>query len=506
MCGLVQIWQFADQGRTGFLSRVEFYNALKLVTVAQTGREITPELVRAALTGPAAAQIPPPRISSPAGPAGGASGGAAAGSQGPGPVQGAGAPAAQGLANGQDGQARSVQGSNGGASGRPASTQGNGLAGSQGALGGAPAAKQFSPHTNSAPSAPMAQGGYGGAAKQLAPQTNSLSAGGSGVPQLTSQTSSLSRYPPSAGQVQVAPTGFSQQGWARPPAAGGQPVRPSLGSLFTTNSAWPAKESNPASGTSQGAGSSGGGSMGPGPVLVTPSSGQSRSVTPASSGPVMASNANAGGGSAATVEGAGPAAVVAPSSAKEGVAGAGFNGGMELFSGGFKASGASGVGSGPVGSGAGASTVSGSQGVKAASVPGLGQSKAGGGGGVKQLEESMFSAPAVPSMQIAAQGGGRGPGGGASAQGRGPSGSGAMGMVAGSGAMAQGGPGMGASWPQMSGNDVERYSRVFTKVDTDKDGKITGEQARELFLSWQLPRGSVDACVVSGEVQIGVDG
>lgn len=79
-------------------------------------------------------------------------------------------------------------------------------------------------------------------------------------------------------------------------------------------------------------------------------------------------------------------------------------------------------------------------------------------------------------------------------------------MVAGSGAMAQGGPGMGALWPQMSGNDVERYSRVFTKVDTDKDGKITGEQARELFLSWQLPRGSVDACVVSGEVQIGVDG
>lgn len=56
----------------------------------------------------------------------------------------------------------------------------------------------------------MAQGGHGGAAKQLAPQMNSLSAEGSGVPQLTPQTSSLSRYPLSAGQLQVPPTGFAQ--------------------------------------------------------------------------------------------------------------------------------------------------------------------------------------------------------------------------------------------------------------------------------------------------------
>lgn len=66
---LAKIWQFSDQSRSGFLSRQEFYNALKLVTVAQTGRELTPELVKAALTGPAAAQIPPPRINTPAPPA-----------------------------------------------------------------------------------------------------------------------------------------------------------------------------------------------------------------------------------------------------------------------------------------------------------------------------------------------------------------------------------------------------------------------------------------------------
>lgn len=61
----LQIWQFSDSNRAGYLSRQEFYNALKLVTVAQTGRELTPELVKAALNGPAASQIPPPRINAP---------------------------------------------------------------------------------------------------------------------------------------------------------------------------------------------------------------------------------------------------------------------------------------------------------------------------------------------------------------------------------------------------------------------------------------------------------
>lgn len=62
---VLQIWQFSDQNRQGFLSRQEFYNALKVVTVAQTGRDLTPELVKAALNGPAASQIPPPRINAP---------------------------------------------------------------------------------------------------------------------------------------------------------------------------------------------------------------------------------------------------------------------------------------------------------------------------------------------------------------------------------------------------------------------------------------------------------
>ena len=55
----------ADQSHSGFLSKQEFINALKLVTVAQR-RELTPDIVKAALYGPAAAKIPAPQINFPA--------------------------------------------------------------------------------------------------------------------------------------------------------------------------------------------------------------------------------------------------------------------------------------------------------------------------------------------------------------------------------------------------------------------------------------------------------
>ncbi|GKB07342.1 hypothetical protein Tco_0835626, partial [Tanacetum coccineum] len=41
---------------------IEFYNALKLVTVAQSKRELTPNIVKAALYGPASSKIPAPQI------------------------------------------------------------------------------------------------------------------------------------------------------------------------------------------------------------------------------------------------------------------------------------------------------------------------------------------------------------------------------------------------------------------------------------------------------------
>jgi epidermal growth factor receptor substrate 15 len=52
----------ADQNKTGFLGRPEFFNALRLVTVAQSGRQLTPDIVQSALYGPAAARIPAPKI------------------------------------------------------------------------------------------------------------------------------------------------------------------------------------------------------------------------------------------------------------------------------------------------------------------------------------------------------------------------------------------------------------------------------------------------------------
>ncbi|XP_073000606.1 uncharacterized protein [Typha latifolia] len=78
---LAQIWMHADQNRTGFLGRQEFYNALKLVTVAQSGRELAPEIVKSALYGPAAAKIPAPKINTVPLPATQMGSGAAAGQQ-----------------------------------------------------------------------------------------------------------------------------------------------------------------------------------------------------------------------------------------------------------------------------------------------------------------------------------------------------------------------------------------------------------------------------------------
>eukprot|EP00262_Sarcandra_glabra_P009992 TRINITY_DN2483_c0_g1_i3.p1 TRINITY_DN2483_c0_g1~~TRINITY_DN2483_c0_g1_i3.p1 ORF type:complete len:976 (-),score=223.90 TRINITY_DN2483_c0_g1_i3:85-2676(-) len=43
-------------------------------------------------------------------------------------------------------------------------------------------------------------------------------------------------------------------------------------------------------------------------------------------------------------------------------------------------------------------------------------------------------------------------------------------------------------WPRITQSDVKKYTAVFLEVDSDRDGKITGEQARNLFLSWRLPR------------------
>ncbi|KAI0530488.1 hypothetical protein KFK09_000032 [Dendrobium nobile] len=44
------------------------------------------------------------------------------------------------------------------------------------------------------------------------------------------------------------------------------------------------------------------------------------------------------------------------------------------------------------------------------------------------------------------------------------------------------------SWPKITHSDIRKYTKVFLEVDKDRDGKITGVEARNLFLSWRLPR------------------
>lgn len=57
----LQVWTYAAGGNSS-LGRLEFHNALRLVTVAQSGRQLTADIVKAALYGPAAAKIPAPKI------------------------------------------------------------------------------------------------------------------------------------------------------------------------------------------------------------------------------------------------------------------------------------------------------------------------------------------------------------------------------------------------------------------------------------------------------------
>ncbi|CAK9220864.1 unnamed protein product [Sphagnum troendelagicum] len=351
---LAKIWQSADQGRTGFLSRPEFYNALKLVTVAQAGRDITPEMVRAALTGPAAAQIPAPRINTPV-PA--AATGLGQPSPAPSPQPGftGGQPTPPPSSQGGGGQVHQPPSSYGGfGGGQPVpppgsagavGTQATGPSGSRGGFAGGQQTPSPSPQ------------GVGGQTPQV---PGSRSFGAPPARQLTSQNS-LSRYPPSAGQLQVAPTGFSQTPGYGQPAPGGQQTRPSLGSLFTTNSSYLAPKTSTLAPARLWSSS-------PGVSSVPNSLPTSTAISTPSTG-------------AATTMPKQPQTL--PSTAFQGP---GFQAGKDV-SAGFNSN---------------------------------------------------------PSR---------------------------------------------APWPKMTQNDIQRYTRVFSKEDTDKDGKITGEQARELFLSWKLPRG-----------------
>ncbi|KAG0605340.1 hypothetical protein M758_9G050500 [Ceratodon purpureus] len=323
---LAKIWQFSDQSRAGFLSRHEFINALKLVTVAQTGRDLTPELVKAALNGPAASQIPPPRINTPTPP---------------------------------------------------------------------PSSFAQPPPVQTPPTAP--QGNYG----QQFPASG-FSAAGSGMSQARPSLGGLmgtSSLPSGAQGTHFSsgmglPTGPGFQTSAAPGLP--RPAAPS--GMLSSAASLPSAASTPGfQAPGAGAGSL---KVGPGSFSSGDLAGLYAQATPT------------------RPAGAGP-----PSKSRSTPELQGFGG--EAFR------------SNPVG--------------------------------------PMSLAPtALPTSS------------GLDAK---PSGvSQTPGLGSGYGARPLSGPAVTPPWPRMNPNDVQRYTRVFSKVDTDHDGKITGEQARQLFLGWQLPR------------------
>ncbi|CAM6115993.1 unnamed protein product [Calypogeia fissa] len=346
---LAKIWQFADQGSTGFLSKLEFYNALKLVTVAQSGRELTNEIVRAALAGPAAAQIPAPRIITPS-------------SQPPG------YPATQAPPQPSAGnfQAQGQFSSGSGAPPRSWSSQPSAV----------PNNNSGPPPAIPRPGSATGQRTSGGFVADTWPSIRS-SSGNSAAQQAPVSA------PTPAVSYQAGQTVGPSQG--RKDASAGQPGMDNF-------------------------------LRGEGAPKSTPSTFTSASLVDAFGGDPFAAKA------------------VVPVPPKPTPASSqGFG---DFGDGGFRAE---------------PSTM--------ALVPTTAPSRDSS----KDFQQHQAGTRSV--MPAAAAGIGQG-----------------------FGAPPPVGVGLGAPWPRMTPPDMQRYARVFAEVDTDKDGKITGEQARDLFLSWRLPR------------------
>ncbi|XP_010935314.1 uncharacterized protein [Elaeis guineensis] len=395
---LAQIWDHADQNHTSYLRRQEFYNALRLVTVAQSGRELTPELVRAALFGPAAAKIPAPRINPPSTPSAQMN---SLSTPTPSPQMGVAGP-----------------------------TQNPGIRGQQ-----------------TRPSAAINQ--------QFFPAGNHFMA----PPQATSAAAFL--------QLQ----GASQ----RPPGAGSM-VGPRLPSSNTPNLStdWLGGRTSGASagGTSQvnirGATSSanqdgfGVSQWGPAPGPQT-SSALASSVPPKSQDaapsfsssfqPVAADSkalAVSGNGFSSDSAFGGDVFSTTPQSKQDAS--------LPTFSA-TSASSSSSVGTAVAGS---LNSFKPGQLDSLQSTPSLPL-----GGSLSQQTPSLVKQNQLGAMQSTS----------ALTVSNVPVG--AVGSASGQSQL---------PWPKISQSDVRRYGEIFVQVDKDKDGRITGEQARNLFLSWKLPR------------------
>ncbi|GER37051.1 calcium-binding EF hand family protein [Striga asiatica] len=356
---LAQIWTYSDQNKVGYLGRSEFYNCLKLVTVAQSKQELTADLVKAALYGPASAKIPPPRIGPQATP-----------NAGPSSVQ---------------------------SSGNPPSTQGIGISGSHGFLTQQSQINRMHrppPPSSGFQSQPgfQAQGIPGtGSAVASRPPNSFHSLGGTtdgSQGRLFSQVSNRNIIP-SATQGDI--------GLLAPSIT--QPKSPETTGVVQSASSKP----NDA-------------------ALLSSQVGKNNSRSPSATGNGFIANSEFG-----DVFSAAPSK---PHNNPDAVT--------------YSVANITAVSTGNLTSSSEQPTVK----PKVVSQPSAIQAE--------QFQSTGKAYQHVPAQKSAAY----------------P-------MAAGQSQ---------SPWPKMTQSDIQKYRKVFVQVDTDRDGKITGEQARNLFFSWRLPR------------------
>jgi hypothetical protein len=414
-----------DQNKTGFLGRPEFFNALRLVTVAQSGRQLTPDIVQSALYGPAAARIPAPKIA--AGPA-------------PAQMGAAEAPRPQGSA-----AMTPTPGQVGAAQMNPAATprpQGSGMM-----------------PTSSQVSMPQVNPGAAPRPQVINSMMPAVSQGGALQASQFAGPRAMQPQPPNLGITQQQPL---STGYMRPPQ---------VGAPATSFQAQ-------APGINQGL--VGGGSMG--------------------------GSVGWQGGNAASVGGI-PQAIpgAPPSQTTRG----GFGPGLPSAVGMVPGQQVQAMSSSPLPPQSNSAVLP--QDSKALVLSGNGPASSSGS------STDIFSALTQPKPSVSAPAPQTSSIPSSSSFMPTPTGSqnltnlAQFGSLQGSGQPQQTQPVVKPSpgpaapvvsagisnsapqWPKITQSDIQKYMKVFGDVDRDRDGKITGAEARTLFLSWRLPRGGISS-------------
>ncbi|XP_065848288.1 uncharacterized protein [Euphorbia lathyris] len=392
---LAQVWMHADQNRTGALGRPEFYNALRLVTVAQSKRELTPDIVKAALFGPAAAKIPPPKINIAASPVQQINALAAVSA----PQMGAGAP--------QMGAGAPQMGA-----GAPTASQNFGFRG--------PGAPNVGMNQNYFPSQqtmrppqaiPPASGPSQGIMSPEFSRAGNMVGHSQVMPTMTASRPPQS-VPGSTASLSIPSSNISADwlgGKTNATLTGSSPPSNVTTQLQTQVSPLSQASANDSKAlVVSGNGFTSGSSFGDDIFSMTPTRRQETPVTSySSSGPPASAN-------------------VVPAS----------SGGLSKKSNSLDS----------LQNAFAMQPLGGLQ--RAQSLPTSGQQ-------VSAVSASGSPSSASPSISV---------GVGNSSDNSQP------------------------QWPKMKPSDVQKYTKVFMEVDTDRDGRISGEQARNLFLSWRLPR------------------